>query len=299
MNVGEFSVETGSVPEPRTDAERWILARLSATAGEVRTQYAAYRFDLVSQALYEFAWNDFCDWFLELAKPALAGDDAAAADSTRHTLLYVLEQLLCLLHPLIPFVTEEIWQNLRAPLGIAQESISVRPYPEADSVVGAGTMAGDYARAEEDIEWLKAAVTALRRIRAEMNLAPAKTIPLLLSGGSERDRARAARFDAQLRFLLRLESIEWLAGEAPAAAAALLGDLTLLVPLAGLVDLDAERARLDKELKRVAGELDKSENKLAKFGDKAPPAVIEQEKVRLVEWAQQRDALQAQRAKLG
>jgi valyl-tRNA synthetase len=159
-------------------------------------------------------------------------------------------------------------------------------------------MAGDYARAEEDIEWLKAAVTALRRIRAEMNLPPAKAIPLLLSGGNERDRARVARFDPQLRFLLRLESIEWLSGEPPAAAAALLGDLTLLVPLVGLVDLDAERARLDKELKRVAGELEKSENKLAKFGDKAPPAVIEQEKARLVEWAQQRDALQAQRAKL-
>ncbi|MGH8030250.1 MAG: valine--tRNA ligase, partial [Arenimonas sp.] len=299
MNVGEFSVDAGALPEPRTDAERWILARLVATAAEVHAQYAAYRFDLVSQALYEFAWNDFCDWFLELAKPALAGDDTAAADSTRHTLLYVLEQLLCLLHPLIPFVTEEIWQNLRAPLGLSVESISVRPYPEAEAVAGAGRMAGDYARAEEDIEWLKAAVTGLRRIRGEMNLPPGKTIPLLLAGGSERDRARVARFDAQLRFLLRLESVEWLTGEPPAAAAALLGDLTMLVPLAGLIDLDAERTRLEKEIKRVDGEIDKSQNKLAKFGDKAPPAVIEQEQTRLVEWTQQRDSLQAQRGKLG
>jgi valyl-tRNA synthetase len=253
----------------------------------------------VSQALYEFAWNDVCDWFLELAKPALNGDDAAAADSTRHTLLYVLEQLLCLLHPLIPFVTEEIWQNLRSPLGIVQESISVRPYPEAEAVAGAGRQDGEYARAEADIEWLKDVVSAIRRIRGEMNLAPAKAIPLRLSGGNERDRARVARFDAQLRFLLKLESIEWLSGEAPASAAAVVGDLTLLVPLEGLIDLGAERVRLDKEIARVIEEIGKSENKLAKFGDKAPAAVIEQERLRLVEWTQKRDALQGQRRKLG
>jgi valyl-tRNA synthetase len=286
-------------PEPRTDAERWILSRLIATAAEVRTQFTAYRFDLVSQALYEFAWNDFCDWFLELAKPALNGDDAAAADSTRHTLLYVLEQLLCLLHPLIPFVTEEIWQNLRTPLAITTESISVRPYPEADAVAGAGRQDGEYARAEADIEWLMGAVTGLRRIRGEMNLPPARTIPLLLSGGSERDRARVARFDAQLRFLLRLESIEWLTGDAPASATAVLGDLTMLVPLEGLIDLDAERVRLDKEIARVAAEIDKSQAKLAKFGDKAPATVVEQEQGRLAEWTQKAEALMAQRQKLG
>jgi valyl-tRNA synthetase len=299
MNTEGFRVEAGALPEPRTDAERWILSRLIATASEVRMQFAAYRFDLVAQALYEFAWNDFCDWFLELAKPALAGDDKAAADSTRHTLLYVLEQLLCLLHPLIPFVTEEIWQGLRAPLALGVDSISVRPYPEAEAVAGAGTHAGDYARAEEDIEWLKAAVTGVRRIRGEMNVAPSRAIPLRLLGGSERDRARATRFDAPLRFLLRLDSIEWIAGEPPASAAAVLGDLTLLVPLEGLIDLDAERARLDKELARVAAEIAKSEGKLEKFGGKAPPAVVEQERTRLVEWTQQRDALQAQRGKLG
>jgi valyl-tRNA synthetase len=298
LNVGDTSVDPGALPEPRTDAERWILSRLMHTAAEVRMQFAAYRFDLVSQALYEFAWNDFCDWFLELAKPALNGDDAAAAASTRHTLLYVLEQLLCLLHPLIPFVTEEIWQNLRRPLGLVAESISVRPYPEAEAVAGAGRQDGEYARAEDDIEWLKAVVTAVRRIRGEMNLAPARLIPLRLAGGNERDRARVARFEAQLRFLLRLDSIEWLAGETPASAAAVVGDLTLLVPLAGLIDLDAERVRLDKELARVVAEIGKSEAKLAKFGDKAPAAVVEQERTRLVDWTQQRDALQAQRDRL-
>src|SRR5690606_2949688 len=105
-------------PEPATDAERWILARLADTAAEAERHFADYRFDLLSQALYEFAWNDFCDWFVELAKPALNGDDPEAAASTRHTLLFVLERLLRLLHPLIPFVTEELWQQVAPRLGI-------------------------------------------------------------------------------------------------------------------------------------------------------------------------------------
>lgn len=286
------------VPQPRTDAERWILAQLAKTTAEAAQHFASYRFDLLAQSLYEFAWNDFCDWFVELAKPALNGDDAAAADSTRHTLLYVLERLLALLHPLIPFVTEELWLAMAPRLNLIGTTLMLRPYPQAGDYAGQ-----DYSGAETDIEWLKAMVTALRKIRSELNVAPAKTVPLLLADASAADRDRAARFDSQLRFLTRLDAIEVLADahSAPAAATAVVGELKLLVPLEGLVDLGAERARLEKELKRVDGEIAKCHNKLASetFVANAPPAVVEQERKRLADWNLQREALAAQRAKLG
>jgi valyl-tRNA synthetase len=290
MNCEGFAAS--GKPAPKTDAERWILFRLQETLRAVETHLADYRFDLVSQALYEFAWNEFCDWFLELAKPALNGDDAEAAASTRHTLLYTLESLLRALHPLIPFVTEEIWHSVSPKLGVDADTISTQPYPAFDPGL-------HFVDAGRDIEWLKDAVTQLRRIRSEMNLAPNKPVPLLLAGGDAEDRARVERFTAALKFLARLESVQWLQGEAPAASAAVLGDLRLLIPLAGLIDLDAERARLEKEIARVAGEREKSEAKLAKFSDKVPAAVVEQERQRLADWGQQLDALREQRERLG
>ena len=282
-------------PQPVTDAEKWILAGLARVSDEAAEHFASYRFDLLAQCLYEFAWNQFCDWFVELAKPALSGAaDAAAADSTRHTLLHVLEQLLRLLHPLAPFVTEELWQQVAPRVGVAGRSISLQAYPNAQALDATG-----YAGAEADVEWLKAIISALRRVRSELQVSPGKSVRLLLQAGDAQDRARVARFDSQLRFLLKLESIDWLDGaDAPASAAAVVGELRLLVPLEGLVDLDAERARLDKEIARVAGECEKSEAKLAKFSDKVPAAVVEQERVRLADWTAQLTALQEQRAKL-
>ena len=293
MNVGEASFE--GQPLPRTDAERWILARLDRMVAEVHAQFAGYRFDLASQAMYEFAWNEFCDWFVELAKPALNGDDAEAATSTRHTLLHVLETLLRALHPLIPFVTEEIWQHVAPKLGRVADSISRVRYPEA----GAGS---DYAQSEADIEWLKKVVSALRQIRSELQLSPGKPVPLLLAGGDAADRARFERFGRQIAFLCKLESQTWLASEAdaPAAAPAVLGELTLLIPLEGLVDLDAERARLDKEIKRLQGEIGKCEGKLgnASFVANAPAEVVAQERQRIADFSAQLKGLAAQRARL-
>ncbi|MGA6539803.1 valine--tRNA ligase [Stenotrophomonas sp. NPDC101269] len=292
MNT-EGSCFTGA-PQPRTDAERWILARLAAVSAEAQTHYANYRFDLLAQCLYEFAWNEFCDWFLELTKPALNGADADDANSTRHTLLYVLEALLRLLHPLTPFITEQLWRQVAPRLGITEDTVSLRPYPVADE------FAGDYARAEADVEWVKSMVSALRRVRSELNVPPSKLVPLLLQRGNDDDRARIARFTSALSFLLKLERIAWLAddGEIPPAATAIVGDLLLLVPLEGLVDLGAERTRLDKEIARVEAEKEKSETKLSKFTDKVPPAVVEQERVRLVDWTAQLAGLRGQRAKL-
>ena len=285
-------------PQPRTDAERWILAQLAKTAAEAEQHFAAYRFDLLAQALYEFAWNDFCDWFVELAKPALHGDDADAATSTRHTLLYVLERLLSLLHPLVPFVTEELWQQVSPRLGIAGDTIMLQPYPTAADLAVDG-----YAGAEADVEWLKSMVSALRRVRSELNVAPSKHVTLLLAGGIASDHERARRFDNSLRFLVRLDRIEPIddAANAPAAATAVVGERKLLVPLEGLVDLGAERTRLDKEIKRVETEIAKCNGKLASetFVNNAPPAVVEQERKRLADWNLQREALATQRAKLG
>ncbi len=280
-------------PEPTTDAERWILARLAITADEARAHFGSYRFDLLAQTVYEFAWNDFCDWFVELAKPALLGDDTAAATSTRQTLLHVLESLLRLLHPLIPFVTEELWREVAPRIGIEATTISLRPYPAADAALVAS-----YAQASTDVEWLKQMVGALRRIRSELGVSPSKQVPLLVRAGAANDVARMQRFGSQLRFLTRLSAIDTLDGEPPPAASALVGELALFVPLEGLVDLDAERARLDKELARIGAEKDKSAAKLAKFSDKVPAAVVDQERQRLADWTAQYDALAAQRARL-
>lgn len=294
MNTEGFS--TTGAPQPKTDAERWILSRLARVSAEAGEHFASYRFDLLSQALYEFAWNEFCDWFVELAKPALASSDAEAANSTRHTLLHVLESLLRLLHPLTPFVTEELWRHVAPKLGIADASICVRRYPQAADFGAEG-----YASAEADIEWFKAVVSAVRSIRSTLGISPSKQVSLLFRGGNAEDAGRIEKFSAQLTFLLKLESISIVAAgdEPPPAAPAVVGDLQLFVPLEGLVDLDAERVRLDKEIAKVAGEKDKSEAKLAKFGGNVPPAVVEQERVRLAEWTAKLDALQAQRARLG
>jgi valyl-tRNA synthetase len=292
MNTDGY--RASGAPQPVTDAEKWILSRLAKVATEAETHFASYRFDLLAQALYEFAWNEFCDWFVELAKPALNGQDQAAADSTRHTLLHVLETLLRLLHPLIPFVTEELWRSVAPKLGIDGDTVSLRPYPQASDFGNADVTA------EADVEWLKAMVSALRRIRSELGVSPAKQVVLLLQGGTANDAVRVERFASQLKFLNRIERIDTVAGEPPPAATGIVGDLKLFVPLEGLVDLDAERTRLDKELKRVEGELAKSKGKLASetFVQNAPAAVVEQERQRLLDWSAQREALATQRAKL-
>jgi valyl-tRNA synthetase len=307
-SAGSQSLSRGERGLPATEAERWILTRLHHALAEVEAHFATYRFDLLAQALYEFVWNDYCDWFLELAKPALAGEDAAAAASMRHTLLVVLEAVLRALHPLMPFITEEIWgevavlvrpsldakntpavEPMRSSLSakntpasmpdFSTKSISTQAYPRADD------FAVDEA-ASAEIEWLKAVLGQVRRIRSEMNIAPGKTIPLLYANGNAGDRARTARFAAQIGFLARAQPQRWLdAGEGePPAAAAIVGDMKVLIPLAGLIDLDAEKRRLDREIKRLEGEIAKSSAKLANFKPGTPAGVVEQERQRLADF---------------
>src|SRR6185437_5047 len=294
MNLPEGQAPTPA-GTPATEAERWILTRLGQTLAEVEQHFVSYRFDHLAQALYEFVWNEYCDWFLELSKPALNGEDAAAAASTRHTLLVVLEAVLRALHPVIPFITEEIFQEVAPRLGVAESSVYARPYPHA-----ADFASDDAATAE--IEWFKAVLSGIRRIRSEMNIAPGKTIPLLLAGGEATDRARAAKFAAQIAFLARTEAPQWIAPGAaePAAAAAVVGSLRVLIPLAGLIDLGAEQARLAKEIARVEGEIKKCEGKLgnANFVANAPAEVVAQERQRIVDWNTQLAAMREQAGKL-
>jgi valyl-tRNA synthetase len=279
---------------PATDEERWILTRFANLARELDSQFRLYRFDLAAQALYEFAWNDFCDWFLELTKRYLntevavriAGEDPIEVDieaigSVRFTLFFVLEQLLRALHPIIPFITEEIWHEIAPKLAISADSVSTLAYPRAnDFVVDAA--------AEAEIEWLKAVLSQLRRIRSEMNISPGKPIALLFASGNASDRVRTAKFSAQIAFLARTESQRWLdaAETEPPAAAAIVGELKLLIPLAGLIDLGAEKQRLEKEIKRIEGEIAKCDGKLGKesFVASAPAAIVEQEKQRLADF---------------
>ncbi|MGH8158646.1 MAG: valine--tRNA ligase [Rhodanobacter sp.] len=295
MNLpeGEIAAPVGG---PATEAERWILTKLMLTIAQVEQHFTTYRFDHLAQALYEFVWNEYCDWFLELAKPAVNGEDATAAASTRHTLLIVLETILRALHPIIPFITEEIWQSVAPKLSLTEDSLMQRPWPNADEILE------DNAAANE-IEWFKSVLSGIRRIRSEMNISPAKTIPLLFADGNARDRDRVTKFATQISFLARTEAPQWLevGAEEPAAAAAVVGTLRVMIPLAGLIDLGAEKTRLAKEITRIEVEIKKCEGKLgnANFVANAPAEVVTQERQRIADWNTTLGALREQAQKLG
>jgi valyl-tRNA synthetase len=248
-----------------------------------------------AQAFYDFTWNEFCDWFVELAKPALQGADATAKRSIQHTLLVILEAQLRLAHPIIPFVTEEIWAAVAPKLGKRGSTIAIERFPSVADFPADPT-------ASAEILWLKEFLLGVRRIRAEMNLPPGKLLPVLLRGGDATDRARQSAHVSGMNFLGRIESQRWLAADEaePASASAVVGDLKVLIPLAGLIDVDAERQRLDKELSKLAAEIEKCEKKLSSdtFVSGAPAAVVTQERTRLADFSAKREALAAQRAKL-
>ncbi len=259
-----------------TLADRWIVSRFDRLAEAVEQDLEGYRFDNLARHLYEFVWNEYCDWYLELTKPLLweASTPAEEKRSARRTLITVLEATLRIAHPVIPFITEALW--LRLPESVRSgETIMLQPFPRA------GERSRDEA-AEQDIEWLKQIVTAVRNIRGEMNVPPGREVSLLLSGGGEADAARLASTRALLVRLARLSDVRWLAvGEdPPPAATALAAGLKILVPLAGVIDIDAERARLGKAIGRKREELERIERKLANvsFTRKAPAHVVDRER---------------------
>ncbi|WP_372821458.1 valine--tRNA ligase [Pseudomonas parafulva] len=281
LDKGEDCGQNGEAYELSL-ADRWIISQLQRTEAEVTRQLEQFRFDLASQALYEFVWNQYCDWYLELSKPVLWDENAPIerARGTRRTLVRVLEVVLRLAHPFMPFITEEIWQRIAPLAGVQGKTIMLQPWPEAnESRIDAG--------AEGDIEWLKELMVGLRNIRAEMNIGPGKPLPLFLKNANADDQRRLQENEALLKKLAKVETFTVLGeqDEAPLSATALVGDLQVLVPMAGLIDKDAELARLNKEIQRLQGEVQRVGGKLsnAAFVDKAPPAVIEKERAKLAE----------------
>jgi len=273
--------------------DRWILSRMNRMVAEVENQLGDYRLDLAAQALYEFTWNEYCDWYLEFAKALLQSDDAKARATTRHTLLTVLETTLRTLHPIMPFITEEIWQRVRPALGIEGDSIMLQPFP----VPGPTD-----EEAERDVAWLKEVIQGVRRIRSELNLPPARMLDVLFQDGNAADRDRQQRFSDAIGQLARIHSIQWLETDAASdqCAVALVGELKILLPLKGLVNVEEELARLNRQLEREMLDLGKSEGKLGnrRFVDNAPQEVVEQERQRLAAHRSNVENLNAQLRRL-
>ena len=265
-------------PAPVTD--RWIRSRLVALGEQVRDGYETYRFDYVAASLYDFTWNEFCDWYLELTKPVLSGPDVPAAvhAATRRTLVEVFETLLRFLHPVMPFVTEDLWRRVAPVAGIEGETVMLQPWPEPGEAD---------PEAEAEVEWIKTFVLAVRHVRGEMDIASGRRIAVRLQGGDALDAERVEAHRELLMSLARLDRLDRLDPDAPAppGAAAFAGALKILLPFEGTVDLAAERARLEREIEKRVRDLGQVEAKLANeaFVTRAPAAVVEKQRERAAE----------------
>jgi valyl-tRNA synthetase len=286
VNYADTDVELSFV-------DRWIIGELQRTEAEVAQGFADYRLDNVASAIYRFVWDEYCDWYVELAKVQLARGNEAQQRGTRRTLVRVLEAALRLAHPVIPFITEELWQNVSVPAGkrTAAEaaSVMVQPYPQSEPAKIDPT-------ADADMAQLKRIIDAVRNLRGEMGLSPGKKVPLAASGPADRIRA----FAPYIAWLGRLETVEHVddlaAQRGTAAPVAVVDDFRLMLEIE--IDVAAERARLTKEIEQVDAEIKKAEAKLANksFVERAPAAVVGQERERLAAF---RDRLLKLREQLG
>ncbi len=290
--------DTGLDDAPVTlgTADRWIIGELQECEATVIRHLEDYRFDLAAHTLYDFTWSTYCDWYLELTKPALRHGDEAAQRGTRRTLVRVLETLLRLLHPFIPYITETIWQRV-APLAgrkpADDASIMTAPFPVPDE-------SRRDPEAREAIEWLQAFALGVRRIRAEMDIAPGKPLPVMVTEANDRDRELIAELSPLLQSLARIESVEEIEGDPPESAMALVGRMQVHIPLAGLIDVDAELERLDKAIDGIRQQIGKARGKLANanFVERAPEAVVNQERERLAKFEAELGELEAQRGRI-
>ena len=279
-------------------ADRWIISRLQETEAAVIASMQEYRFDHVAQTIYDFVWNEYCDWYLELTKPVLAAETTASTAeqrATRRTLVRVLEAILRITHPLMPFITEEIWQRVKPLANVSGEFLMLARYPEPDlSLVD--------VEAAIEVAWIQQIIAGLRNIRGELGISPGKPLTLLVANTSAEDAIRLKNQGALLRFVGRLESITVVTNETdlPPVSTALVGMMTLGVPLAGLIDVGAELARLDKEIARLGQEVARVEAKLSNesFVARAPADVVAKEREKIAENQRAQAALAVQREKI-
>ncbi|PPE59912.1 valine--tRNA ligase [Pectobacterium brasiliense] len=278
MNTEDQDCGFGAGEKVLSLADRWVLAEFNRTVKAYREALDGYRFDIAANILYEFTWNQFCDWYLELTKPVMNGGSEAELRGTRHTLVTVLEALLRLAHPIIPFITETIWLRVKALKGISADTIMLQPFPEFDA-------AQEDTLALNDLEWIKQAIIAVRNIRAEMNIAPGKPLQVLLRDVTGEAQRRVEENRSFIQTLARLESITLLpAGDkGPVSVTKLIDGAELLIPMAGLIDKAAELDRLTKEVAKIEAEIERIESKLSNEGfvARAPEAVVAKEREKL------------------
>ena len=295
MNIENHELHASG--EELSVADKWIRSRLETMLEKIETGFRDYRLDNVANALYDFTWHEFCDWYLELSKAVLQSETAtpAAKRGTRRTLIGTLETLLRAMHPIAPFISEEIWQRVHASAGVGGDTIMRAPYPKA------GDIRVD-SDAEAEMRWVMDFILGVRQIRGEMDIAPSRKLPVLLQNASTRDQAYMQR---NLPYLMRLAGVEAprlaRAGEAaPIAAVALLGNLEILVPMAGLIDPAVELDRLTKRQRKAQIDLDKLQAKLAdsRFANNAPPDIVAKDRRRLEELRTEIRQLLAQTARV-
>ncbi|WCG83488.1 valine--tRNA ligase [Pectobacterium sp. A5351] len=293
MNTEDQDCGFGAGEKVLSLADRWILAEFNRTVKAYREALDGYRFDIAAGILYEFTWNQFCDWYLELTKPVMNGGSEAELRGTRHTLVTVLEALLRLAHPIIPFITETIWLRVKALKGISADTIMLQPFPEFDA-------AQEDTLALNDLEWIKQAIIAVRNIRAEMNIAPGKPLEVLLRDVTGEAQRRVEENRSFIQTLARLESITLLpAGDkGPVSVTKLIDGAELLIPMAGLIDKAAELDRLAKEVAKIEAEIGRIESKLSNEGfvARAPEAVVAKEREKLDGYAVAKAKLLEQQA---
>lgn len=269
-------------------ADKWILTEFNQTVTAYRAAFDSYRFDMAASVLYDFTWNHFCDWYLELTKPILTREDKALQAGARETLLRVLESLLRLAHPIMPFITEKIWQSVKVLLGLKGDSIMLEPFPSPHPE-------WEDKKAYKDMQWIKEVITAIRVLRANMGICTSTQVPLLVKGASAATKARIQAHQSFICSLAKIENIAFLEQTdiLPLAATKLVTGVELLIPLAGLIDKDAELKRLEKELTRLAVEIKRLQEKLgnANFTQRAPAAVVAKEKEKLVYYQLDKETL--------
>lgn len=277
MNSEEKQLANSLDSKNLSISDRWIISRFERAIKQVDLAMESYRFDLASQQLYEFIWNEYCDWYVELSKPTLWDEEKNPenAQATRFVLIFILEKTLRLLHPFMPFITEEVWQKIAPLISINGQSIMMESYPTYDRE-------NIDEEAEEHIEWLKGVILSIRNIRGEMDISPAKSINILLRNGSPTDKERMEIHKPYLQKLAKLRDISWLEDghEAPVSATQRFDELEILVPLEGLIDVDAERSRLKKEINKLLSGLKAVETKLnnKKFVNNAPSSIVVKER---------------------